>query len=72
MPRYASDTRYGALLCLDYPSMDIASDGLGLLLLQVELKNDKEVVMKALATNPDENPVSSIPSEWHAWTVVND
>ena len=52
--------------------MDIASDGLGLLLLQVELKNDKEVVMKALATNPDENPVSSIPSEWHAWTVVND
>lgn len=51
-------------MCLNWPCIEIAVYGSGLLLLQAELKNDKEVVMKALASNPDENPVSSIVSEW--------
>jgi hypothetical protein len=34
-------------------------------LLQEDLKNDKDVVVKALATDPDENPVRDLyPHPW--------
>ena len=40
---------------------------------QEDLKNDKEVVVKALATNPDENPVCDLYNQpWNEDGNTND